>query len=96
LALIFPQLWHTVSKSFLILVTKPKGSQRAEREEINQVQQTNVKYWRRKLDMTEMSRAFLGTFFTSLAVVLTVDCAEARVVDTLGPRPLTLFILSCH
>jgi hypothetical protein len=58
--------------------------------------QTDVKYWRGKLNVTEMSRTFLWTFFTSLAVVLTVDCAEARVVDTLGPRPLTLFILSRH
>lgn len=54
---------------------------------------TNMEHGRRELNVTKMSRAFLRTLFASLTVVLAVNCTQARVIDTLSPRPLTLVIL---
>jgi hypothetical protein len=55
---------------------------------------TNVEHWASKLNVTKVPGAFFRSLFASLAVVLTVDCTESRVIDTLCPRPLTLIILS--
>jgi hypothetical protein len=55
-------------------------------------QKTNMEHRRRELNVTEMSRALFWTLFASLAVVLTVNGTQTRVIDTLGPRPLALVI----
>lgn len=77
LALIFPQLWQTVSKSFLILVKKPvDGSQSNQLSCITAgTPRTDVKDWRRELNVTEVSGTLLRSLLASLAIVLTVDGA---------------------
>lgn len=64
-----------------------------ERRKQRRILRTNMEHGRRELNVTKMSRAFLWTLFASLTVVLTINCTEARVVDTLSPRPLTLIVL---
>lgn len=55
---------------------------------------TNVEDWTSKFNVTKMPRAFFWSFFTSLTVVLTVNCTKTGVIDTLCTRPLALIILS--
>lgn len=60
----------------------------------DQVTRTNVEDRASKLNVSKVPRAFFGSFLASLAVVLTVDCAESWVIDTLCARPLALVVLS--
>lgn len=74
LALIFPQLWQTVSSNFLILVKKPRKSQTnrtcgfgAEDE------RTDMENGCCKLDMSEVTGTLFLAFFASFAVPLPVN-----------------------
>ena len=47
-----------------------------------------------ELDVSEMSRAFFLAFLTSLTVPLAINRSQTRIIKTLCPRSLSLFILS--
>lgn len=47
-----------------------------------------------KLDVPEMSRALFLAFLTSLTVPLAINRSQTRIIKTLCPRSLPLFILS--
>lgn len=96
LALIFPQLWQTVSNSFLIFAKKPGKTVLA--AHIGTVvpyglKRTDMENRRSKLNVSKMSRTFLLSFFAGLAVELSIDRSETRIIQTFGARSLSLVVL---
>lgn len=60
---------------------------------VREASHTYVKDGCRELNMTEMSRTFLLAFLAGLAIVLTINRAQAGIVGSFRPWPLSLLIL---
>lgn len=73
---ILPQLWQTVSRSFLILLIKPVTCQSViPFLDRTLSQHTDMKNRRGKLDMTKMTRTFIHVLIASSTFVQLIDCA---------------------
>lgn len=52
-----------------------------------------MKDWSGQFDMSKMTGTLFLAFLASLAVPLSVDRSHTRIIQTLGPRALSLVVL---
>lgn len=57
---------------------------------------TDVEYWSGKLNMSEVPRALLLTFFTGLTVPLSVNSSQTWIIKTFGSWALPLLVLQLN
>lgn len=81
-----PQLWHTLSSSFLIFARNPTSNQHLRRRVAREASLTNVKDWHSKLYVAKMTGADIANLSACATSKEALSGAKFRVIQAFFTR----------